>query len=266
MKKVAPAIALVMVLSVFLMAFTVPAANTPAGPTATAVSGDMDFTVSVVAPSTLSGAVVAPEQPVYPVGYADGSLQFIGKALILSDFNGGAVSVCFPFSEYDFGWRGAVYGWSGSQWQSISTTFTEGEEGVATKACATVYGNGTYALLAYYNTADAPKKQAEIIVPDCIMDVSLNGYGYDGPDGGTLRLLLSFPGITDGVSYNWEVTSASPAGAMTDLPASGSYLVTFGFIVTSDMPYDRYPTYLIVKIFDEGTCHAGVLRPDFHAD
>ncbi len=266
MKRLIPAITLLMIMSVFLMAFTTPAANTPAGPTATAINGDMDFTVTVVAPSTLPGAVTAPEQPVYPAGHTDGSLQFSGKALILSGFDGGSVSVCFPFGDYDYGWRGSIYQWTRSGWQALSTTFTQGEDGAATKGCTVVYGNGTYALLAYFSKADAPSKAAEITVPGCIMDVSLNGYGYDGPDGGTLRLLIEFPGMTDDVTYDWEVTSASPEGAMTDLPASGSYLVTFGSIVTSDMPYSRYPTYLIAKIYDGEICHAGVLRPNFHAD
>lgn len=266
MKKLIPVITLLMIMSVFLMAFTTPAANSPAGPTATAINGDMDFIVTVVTPSTLPGAVVAPEQPVYPVGHTDGSLQFSGKALILSGFDGGSVSVCFPFADYDFGWRGSIYQWTGSSWQALSTTFTQGEEGAATKGCTVVYGNGTYALLAYFSSKDAPAKAPEITVPGCIMDVTMGGYGYGGPDGGTLRLSLKFPGIANDVIYDWEVTSASPVDAMTDLPASGSYLVTFGYVITSDMPYDSYPTYLIAKIYDGDTCHAGVLRPNFLVD
>lgn len=266
MKKLVPFVIVLTLMSSFLMAFRLPSANTPADPTVKAISGDMDFTATVVLPSSLDGAVASGESKVYPFGYTDGSMQFVGKAVVISGVSGGSESVCFSFDDYNYGWRGSVYEWTGSTWQSISTTLIEGEDGTATRACATVFGNGTYALLAYYSVADAPTKSGTITVPGCTMDVTLEGYGYDGPDGGTIRLLVAFPGIENGVTYDWEVTSAYPEDTMTSLPASGSYFVTFGDVVTDDLPYTSYPRYLIVKVFDEGTCHAGVLYPEFHPD
>lgn len=260
MKRALPVVIVLLLMSTFLMAFRLPASGSTADPTVTAISGDMDFAVTIVAPTSLAGAVASGESRVYPLGYTDGSLQFIGKALVLSGVSGGSESVCFPFADYVYGWRGAVHTWTGSAWLPLTTSFSEGSEGVATKACTTVFGDGTYALLAYYSSSDAPVKAAAYVVPGCIMDVSLGGYGYDGPDGGTIRVLATFPGLLDDVEYSWEVTSASPASSMPGLPISGTYTPFFGYVVTSDMPYESYPSSMVIKIFDGDVCHAGFFR------
>jgi len=267
MKRIKVLALLVLAASLFLSAFVLPSARetTWPDPTVTTLSGDESYTVSIVSPASLAGAYIGSGGFPLPVGFNEGDRQFGGKALVVKGVSVGTQTACFALPTYNAGWRGAVYQWIGSAWQPLVTSFSDSKEGSTVQACATIFGNGTYAFLMYYDPslASSRAEATPFVIEGCTMDLDLGGWGADGPDGGTLRLLLSFPDIVDGVEYSWRVTAVTPAGVMGALPISGTYTPSFGFIVTSDMAYTSYPDTIVVEVRDTDYCHAALFTPDF---
>jgi hypothetical protein len=202
---------------------SVQAYSEPTDPVVTPVSGDLEFTTQVVAPLTLGAAVVADGDRYLPAGYAKGDLQFIGNAVIVSGFDSGTATACFSNPGYRFGWIGNVYQWLNGKWNLLPTTTTEGVEDLSATACTTIYGSGTYALLAGYKTPEGgqcPK----------ISFVSLGIFPY--AEGMTLfgiAIVGDFPltWAPAGTPVSFKISNISPAGSLSG-PMTGSGEVTNG--------------------------------------
>jgi hypothetical protein len=220
---------------------TVKASAAPSDPVVTPISGDLVFTTQVVAPFTLSAAVVADGDRYLPAGYASGDLQFIGNAVIVSGFDGGTASACFSNPDYRFGWHGTVHQWLNGKWTPLPTTTTEGTEGLSATACATIYGSGTYALLAGYKTPEngnCPKVS--------FVDLGINPYTYGMTIFG-IAIVGDFPLtlIPAGTPVSFKITNISPAGSLSG-PLTGSGVISY----TGTDPDGNYAVWMLPHGFD----------------
>jgi hypothetical protein len=174
-KQISVIITIMFLFSLMVTGITPAEAASWPPPTAVAITGDTSFTVTIVDPAKIMGASIVDGEKIYPTGFNQGEVQFGGKALILSGIESGSQQLCFAFPTYSAGWRGNVYQWNGAKWVKMATTIAEGEDGTITKACATSYGNGTYALIISYT------EQAKTL-PQCDMEFGTS-LEYDGNEG-----------------------------------------------------------------------------------
>jgi hypothetical protein len=140
----------------------------------------------------------------------------------VSNFLYGKANACFPFGNYAYGWRGNVYQWNGSKWAKLDTVVTKGNDGSPALACATIYGSGTYALLDWYSSQDAPQGAA---MKECTnTPFVLAEIDYNAQE----KYLVFLGGIIDtvlpvGTPVSYQIFNISPAGAVTgDLSGKGS--------------------------------------------
>jgi hypothetical protein len=130
-------------IAVPVQAFKAPN-NGVGDPIVTGITGDMDFNAAIVEPTKMPGTE-SYKQMTVPAG-SSGALQFHGKGLLISGVSLGTEQACFSFDIGNSGWDGSVYQWNGIKWAKLATSFTDNGEG-KTSACATIYGDGYYALL-----------------------------------------------------------------------------------------------------------------------
>lgn len=219
MKKVI----LYMVTAIFVFCFclnsysSVYAESGPVGVTVTPLSGETAFKVTAVDLSKFAGAYATDSGDYQPTGFAKNEAKFASGAFTISGITYGTQTTCVQFANYTYGWRGSIYQWNGAKWQKLGTTFVEGEDGSPAKACATTYGNGTYALIIYFDEAAAPKADSG----QCTADIE--NYTWEWNSSGDFWAGFSFTG--DYVPeletpFTWKIYNVSPAGFLT--PTSGS--------------------------------------------
>ena len=98
------------------------------------------------------------------MGYKEGDAQFGGSGLKISSLETRVTAtLCFPFRDYNFKWKGVVSQWNGEKWTALTTYFPADAEGVTNWACTKGAGNGTYALITWYY---GPPEPTYNIVPD----------------------------------------------------------------------------------------------------
>jgi hypothetical protein len=117
-------------------------------PVASSVKGDT-FTSEVVNPAYLPGTESLSSGMLMPVGM-NHEVQFGGNGIKVSDLAAGAkVQICFDFPTYRYSWDGKITLWNGTQWVTMPTTITKGDDSSAT-ACTVGTANGYYSLLIWY--------------------------------------------------------------------------------------------------------------------
>jgi hypothetical protein len=263
MKKVALVSVVALLFSLLLSAFVAPPKNNNKwpDPTVTVLSGDTEYTVTLLGTDKLAGAFKGASGFPVPSGFHDGDKQFGGKALTISGVSYGSERVCFALPNYAYGWRGSVYQWNSTSWTALATDIIEGKDGAATLACSTVYGNGTYALLVAFDISKAKTKPTSAPVGDgCIHDISSAGWGR-GDTLATFGFKIRGAASLDGVSANWTISETTPALAFGTPSISGtSIFQSWGgpdaYIFTGDVPYAIFPTHLTFTVYLEDGCHS----------
>jgi hypothetical protein len=267
MKRINVLVIMVLAASLFLSASVLPARvnTTWSDPVVTTLSGDETYTVSTASPASLAGAFIGNGGYPLPVGFNEGDRQFGGDALIIKNVSFGTELACFAFPTYSAGWRGAIYQWTGSAWNALATSFIDASDGSGVLGCATIFGNGTYALLVYFSPANAPVADSAAVintsVEDCTMDARLTGWGF-GPDRESLQMYVTYPGIVNGVKHTWVIIEAEPVGVFGTLPISGTGTSGSGYVSTGHRPIDPLPTSMLISLRTGSTCHAGLIT--FH--
>jgi len=219
---------LLLVLSLALSSFSSVTAAGGSDPWVTPVSGDMDFTVTVVPIPSLPGVVVLASQMLAPVGFPAGEKQFGGNGVRVTGFDAGKATACFSLSalEVSQGWGGKVAMWNGTTWVPLSTTIAPvAEEASSTSACAGITGNGTYAFIKYIaDAALLPPKG----LPACgIMTFAAPWeYGFGNNDGWMSEgFIYNDPIVPIGTSISYQILNVVPSGFFTS-GITGSGLVT----------------------------------------
>ena len=118
-------------------------------PVVTPVSGDMEFTTTVVPTVSLPGVAELPGGMLVPVGFPAGEAQFGSDGVRVTDFASGKAAACFGITGVEYGWGGNVGMWDGSTWVLLPTTITSFAENLVSSACATITGNGTYTFIRW---------------------------------------------------------------------------------------------------------------------
>lgn len=155
----------VFILCSFLTAGFVPPPKSPqnwADPTVTPLTGDTDFSITLLNPKSLEGAYIGSAGFPLPTGFIEGEKQFGGQALMLSGADLGSQKICFALPTYQYGWRGAIHRWDGTMWVKLGSEVMLGDDGSPTLYCSVIYGDGTYALLIGYDPALAPEPRQRV--------------------------------------------------------------------------------------------------------
>jgi hypothetical protein len=151
-KTVLPFFSFLLVITLVLSSFSSASADYSDDPWVTPVSGDLEFNTTIVPLSSLPGTIELSSQMLVPAGFAEGEVQFGGNGVRITGFDGGKATICYSLtaSEVAYGWGGKVGSWDGAKWALLPTSIAPvPEEGSATSACATIYGNGTYTFIKY---------------------------------------------------------------------------------------------------------------------
>ena len=213
----------VMVLSFLLASFsTAKASSGWTNPTVTPLSGDIDFTTKILAPSNAPGTFLAANGLIYPIGINEGDRQFGGEILSVSGMDFGAATACFSFPTYSYGWRGSIAKWDGAKWIELVTNVNDGKDGTPS-ACATIYTSGTYGLMIGYNKDLVPVKTENCTqdLRDVYMFWNNTGEGY------LYTIGLEFTGTiqpAEGDPFTWVISNQTPTADYLS-PVSGSGIV-----------------------------------------
>jgi hypothetical protein len=231
MKKFVPVfIAFAMVFGLLFAGYTPALAAKWDDPVVTPLTGDTEFTVTLLDPSKV-GSYKGDSGLTIPEGYLDGEEQFGGKLLGLADVGYGTQKLCFAFPAYPFGWRGFIAKWDGAKWVKLETSVTAGKESAPDMACTTIYGNGTYGLIIGYSEADAPGAP-------CLLDMTGWNLQYDG---GVHRFYVDMSFVAGGTFVTYRVIGISPAGS---IELDGAGRGTVGNYLPGDVDfYSSTPTF-----------------------
>jgi hypothetical protein len=180
-------------------------------PVVTPLSGDTEFTVTLLDPAKI-GSYKGESGLTIPDGFLDAEKQFGGKLLVLKGVSLGSEKLCFPFPTYQYGWRGFLARWDGTKWVKLTTTVTTGKEGAAAMACTTIYGDGTYGLIVSYNPDNLANSTNMGCPSDAFEYTTIN---YDWVNG-ILTFYIMYNGKKPlGTDVSWNFQSFSPPGAFT---------------------------------------------------
>jgi hypothetical protein len=227
MKKfVLPFFSLLLVITLALSSFS---SVTAAGgdPWVTPVSGDMDFTATVVPIASLPGVTKLANQMLVPKGFPTGEAQFGGNGVRVTGLEAGKATACFSLSalEVSKGWGGKVGMWDGTRWVLLPTAIAPvAKEASSTSACAGITDNGTYAFIKYIAEPELLPKG----LPACGVMTFAGPWEYDfGNFDGWMSegLIYNDPIVPIGTSISYQILNVVPSGFFTS-GTTGSGLVT----------------------------------------
>ena len=210
-------LSLTLALSLVLVHFSPVLAFDWQAPVVTPISGDKEFTTIVTAPAALPGIVAGENGITLPAGFPAGTAQFGGDGVVVKGFTDGSASACFSMPPARSEWVGSIRQWNGTKWVKLPTSVTEGDvESNSASACATIYSDGTYALIMGYTGAPEAKG-----LPVCSADLRITGWGYtynnNNPYGKFaqsiffLHLSVSLP---EGTPVSYTIFNFSPPDAL----------------------------------------------------
>lgn len=242
-------------------------ANTGPKPVITPLSGDQDFSVTYLNLNQMPGSVLNSNGTPLPTGFTNGEKQFDGWGAVVSGLRYGSASACFPISGISKGWGGQVGQWDGSKWVLLETTITTPEESNISKACTTIYGDGTFALLSWVVDPSLLQDTAGSSSTCSFKITSLGNIMSDmvwvGDDFTALLVGISFRATGDVVGLPVTVTllSANPVGSYgvtgtgsgtVAVSGGGGYVIWF----ESDLPmFDHTDTNISYTYhIDFGDC------------
>ena len=219
-------------------------------PVVTPVSGDMDFSTSVVPVQSLPGTTSF-NQMLVPVGFPVGEAQFEGNGILVSGFDGGKATACFTLGGTQWGWGGKIGVWNGTKWVLLPTDISTPADSPDSLACASISSSGTYAFIKW--VADPSKLD---ILPECSFDVLKTWTSYGG-DPLDLAIYIN-PAVPDGTPVSYSVLSQNPLGIVhgTLSGSTTTYSDHFAtFPVTYDHEDDMYG--VVVRVILQG-CYKDV--------
>ena len=179
MKKVLlPLFSFLLVFGMLFTSFGSVNASAVDDPVVTPVSGDMEFTTSIVPIAGLPGVAELAGGMLVPVGFPAGEAQFGSDGVRVTEFASGKAAACFSITGVEYGWGGKVGMWDGSKWVLLPTTITNYDENLVSSACTTITGSGTYTFIRW--VADATllptsKPQCEFFNIDMAGEDETNG-------------------------------------------------------------------------------------------
>jgi hypothetical protein len=208
-------------------------------PTATPLTGDTSFTATPTDPASLAGAYTGANGLVLPTGFKEGEKQFGGSALVLTGIDFGTQKLCFSFPTYSAGWRGDVYQWSADKWIKLATTVTEGSDGSYAMACATAYGNGSYALIIGLTEAAG--------LPTCQMGIGASTLNH-GAEGSIFELSFimgEFPAEWLGKTVSFKIVAVPSDAAWGDGLADSGQVVKGSLAGPDDYSFWTDQTFFV---------------------
>lgn len=225
-KRCTLAVSVTLVLVLLLSSSGTVLANSPQ-PTVTLLSGNAPFSLSFVDVSALPAAsVVSSGDLLLPAGFPVGEKQFEGQAITVSGLAPSTAKACFPITALNQGWGGQVASWNGAKWELLATTFDTPNESTISWACATIAGDGTYALLAWVTDSS---KLVAYYPPSC--GEMAYAYPYDlhyvSGTGWVMSVgeIYSYFPIPLGTNISFQILNVEPPGSFTS-GLSGSGVVT----------------------------------------
>lgn len=187
-------------------------------PVITPLTGDKDFTVKSLDPISLAfGTVKTGNDLVVPAGFPLGEKQFGGDVAQVTDFDAGTARACFSLPTYRYGWKGGIFQWDGSRWKSIPSTLTEGIEGGAATVCATINGNGTYALIIGFSQPEKPVSSLPVCSADFTAGTITILVEDESETTETIAIILMFINqpFPQGTRISYNIIDVYPAGVLS---------------------------------------------------
>jgi hypothetical protein len=226
LKKSSLVISALFLLSLLLGTFgAVQAAPLRDDPVVTVVSGAATLETKVIPLEQLPGISVNDSGLSLAEFSTSGMSQFGGDGVRVKGLLGSVASVCFTAKPASAGWTNTVHRWTGFTWEEVPTVVTTTEGGINPKACATIYYDGTYALLVGY-TPPADK----VVLQECAnIEFIYPDFDWEwGSDEITLIGGYVFPAIDEGSYVRYQLLNIQPAGSITgDLTASGMVIYNY---------------------------------------
>jgi hypothetical protein len=183
-------------------------------PVVMVISGGAALETKVIPMEELPGTSVSDSGLSVPAFSTSGMSQFGGDGVRVKGLIGSVASVCFTAKPTSAGWTNTVHRWTGFTWEEVPTVVTTTEGGINPRACATIYYDGTYALLVGY-VKPVVEKAAESL-PECV-DYQI----YPGIDGSrtdqmiVYNLIVHNPLIDAGTEIEVSMINIQPFGMFT---------------------------------------------------
>lgn len=185
-------------------------------PVVTLLAGSGTITTKTISVEDLPGTIVNEAGMLLPVGFPKGEKQFSGNGIQVSGLNGKA-NVCLPLANYQYGWNGSIYQYVNGKWTILPGTTTPITESSAAKVCATIYGNGIYALIVGY-------KQPEIQTLKPCKNIDSVYVSFETIEAQSLlrvARVIFYPQLRSGTPVSYRIINIDPASGF--YLYSGSY-------------------------------------------
>jgi hypothetical protein len=233
----------IIVCLIFTSFTTAQAAPLQNDPVITVISGGSALQTTIIPLEQLPGSIAGSAGSILPGDSPKGEYQFSGDGIQVKGLNGGSALLCFTVEAPAAGWISTIHRWTGSTWESVETSTTVDEEGINPKACATIYFDGTFAVIMSYQAPEGKVLKECANILSIGPDVNWN-FGSDTIyiEGGYV-----YPGIDVGSKVRYQLLYINPKGTIIgDLSAEG---VVVNNISIGPGPTDFY-SYVV---FPEGT-------------
>jgi len=220
---------------------TVKAAPLHDDPIITVISGGAALETKIIPLEKLPGTTISDSGLTTPIVVTSGKRQFGGDGIQVKGLTGGVASVCFTTKAPSSGWVSAVHRWTGFSWEEVSTVVSTTEGGINPSACATIYYDGTYAVLMGYKEPVGEKVTKE--TQECAnIDIIYPAYDWRwGSDEITLLGVYIYPAIEVGSNVRYQLLNILPEETVTgDLTAAG--FVDYNYF---ELEFDGMASYAI---------------------
>jgi hypothetical protein len=240
LRKSSLVIAALFILSLLIGSFsTVQAAPLHDDPVVTVISGGAALETKIIPLEKLPGTTVNDTGLTLPIAVSSDKGQFNGDGIAVKGITGGAATVCFSIKSPGSGWTSAVHRWNGFSWEELPTVISTTEGGINPTACATIYFDGTYAVLMGY-----VEPQNKVVLKECAnIEWIYPDFDWEfGSDEITLIGGYVYPAIAEGSHVRYQLLNIEPSGTVTgDLTAPGVVSYNFDPGIDDLMSYVEFP-------------------------
>jgi hypothetical protein len=210
------ALIICLALSTFTTAIAAPLHDDPV---VTVISGGAALETKIIPLEKLPGTTINDAGLTLPIAVSSDKGQFNGDGISVKGITGGAATVCFTIKSPGSGWTSAVHRWNGFSWEELPTVISTTEGGINPAACATIYYDGTYAVLMGYI-----EPQGKIVLQECAnIEFIYPDVDWDWEtDEITLMGGYIYPAIDEGSYVRYQLLNILPEDTVTgDLTAPG---------------------------------------------